>query len=203
MVVFCIAVLCAFSVAYAFYNGRLNASTPSYHAGGNVTGRINKAPSNLNVKNLEFQKGDRVLLGTMNPETNNSIALQLVEETTYRSYNCPTYTANCSQTTPITSWSANTTEAIAHPNTGIEKSDFITVAGSYSYAPYTVSNLYQVMNDFNASLISADRKVLTYRNAEDELSNIASISHVTQKAMFENAFSTSYNTKDFYDEVQK
>ncbi len=167
MVVFCIAVLCAFSVAYAFYNGRLNASTPSYHAGGNVTGRINKAPSNLNVKNLEFQKGDRVLLGTMNPELGEPIAVQLIDQSTYSNYNCPTYTVACTQSKEITSWLSLTTKAIAHSTTGIDLSDFsldTVFESGTSYADFTSSYLSQDIDSLNSTINVNDLKILTYPN---------------------------------------
>ena len=107
----------------SFFNHRMNAAI-SDHAGGNVTARVNLAPANLSVNHAVFQKGDRILLGTINPESGEPIALQLLKKSTYTSYNCPSHTATCSQSVPITAWFANTTEAIGHPTTGIQESDY-------------------------------------------------------------------------------
>lgn len=147
-----VTVVITFSIAYAYYDHSLSAATSSYHAGGNVTGRINKAPSNLSVNQVEFQKGDRILLGTMNPEYNEPISLQLIEEATYTSYNCPVYDSTCTQPQPITSWLAITMKPIGHTTTGITTSDYINNGDGTSYALYTNSKLYQEIERFNRTL---------------------------------------------------
>lgn len=90
------------SIGHVYYSIEMKAASIIYNAGGIVTGRINMSPSNFNVNNLEFQKGDRVLLGTINPELGEPIAVQLIDQSTYSNYNCPTYTVACTQSKEIT-----------------------------------------------------------------------------------------------------
>ena len=121
-----ICLLSSLSISYMYSkddNHNLSASTNSYIAGGTVTGRVNKAPANLSVNQVEFQKGDRVLLGTMNPEYNEPISLQLIEKAIYTSYNCPVYDSTCTQLQSITSWLTLTTKTLRQTTTAITTSD--------------------------------------------------------------------------------
>ena len=56
------ALMGTFSVGYAFYTHEMSASGTSAR---NVTGRVNKAPSNLSGSrsNIGMKKGDRYYLG--------------------------------------------------------------------------------------------------------------------------------------------
>ena len=67
MVVLCIALFCTFSAAYAFYNNYLTANTLSTRSGGNVTGRVHKAPAGISGSHIGLQKGDKILTGVSNP----------------------------------------------------------------------------------------------------------------------------------------
>lgn len=75
VLVACIALVGTFSVVYAS-NLDLQATTTTYHAAGALTGRINQKPANLtrsnsnSINGLGMQKGDKFLLGAMNPKNN-------------------------------------------------------------------------------------------------------------------------------------
>ena len=62
----CIMLFATVSLAYAYCSQELNAATSTYKAGGNVTGRVNKSPTNLLVMNSGMQKVDKLDLGLKN-----------------------------------------------------------------------------------------------------------------------------------------
>lgn len=67
IIMFVLALICTITVmsAFSYSFSNLKASTDMYATGGNVTGRVNKAPANLSgtKANIQMKKGDRYYLG--------------------------------------------------------------------------------------------------------------------------------------------
>lgn len=83
LLVVIIALVGTFSVVFAT-NNDLFAET-NYNAGsinGTISGRVNKAPSNLTLAggstNIGMQKGDKVLIGVKNPKDGTDLGWQLI-----------------------------------------------------------------------------------------------------------------------------
>ena len=79
-----ICLLSSLSISYMYSkvdDQNLSASTNSYTAGGTVTGRVNKAPSNLQGSKTQIgmKKGDRYYLG-VNHINGTSLGWQLIRD---------------------------------------------------------------------------------------------------------------------------
>ena len=144
-----IALTGTFTVGYAYYNGNLGASTNSYHAGGDVVGRINIAPANFtNVgSNIGLKKGDKVYIDVKNPSNNSDMIMQLV-------WNNALYQ----------SWLSFSYESVGNinPLDATNMSNYQTVyfqGSAYQYFPYSLSSLKMIVDQLNNSNSSITKKV--------------------------------------------
>ncbi|MCI9292492.1 MAG: hypothetical protein HFF02_04210, partial [Erysipelotrichaceae bacterium] len=171
-----IALVGTFSVGYAFYTHEMSASGTFV---GNITGRVNKVPSNLSGSrsNIGMKKGDRYYLGKNTVGDNAQVGWQLISDTM----------AGGIVSEP--SWLAMTTKPIkkeaafhSYPQyyvyPSFTASKIVTGASTFNntgLAPYEDSNLYVTINDFNQQFHNnnlepligthVDQHYLQYQNA--------------------------------------
>ena len=164
-----------FSFVYGYYNFSLYASGNNYQSGGNVTGRINKKPSNLN-RSYGFSKGDKILMGTENPSDHMPISWILVDESTYSDYNCSSATTVCTNAQEITAWRSFSMDSMGKVEPGIVASDFDSANGAIngyvsSGDRRTIAvfssfrNVTSILDKINADIKNSnDNEIITYRN---------------------------------------
>lgn len=152
-----VIVLCAlfgtFSIAYGYYNYSLNAANKSYSVGGNVTGRINMAPSGIAGTHIGLQEGDHVLIGGNNPESGNPLSFQLlVFDQNYTDYD-NTDTVNIMRT-PISNWLTVSDELVSS-NFNVDVGDpavYDFYTGNvidYCFSDYSKTEQYKQETTFN------------------------------------------------------
>lgn len=158
-----ITLICSFLAGYIFYNHEMNAtSVITYTAGGNVTGRVNKAPNGIVNDHIGFKKGDKIYSFNIG---STELSWQLLLKDTYTDYGCGSFTTVCSNTS-ITSFLAATTELYGSPFYATNgTSDFRTIGGVDGGQSAEFSNLpsFQKMygaNGFSNLLVSGDNSVL-------------------------------------------
>ncbi len=164
--------LTASSLAYAYCSQELNAATGIYHAGGNVTGRVNIAPSEITASTIGMQKGDKILMGTRNPLYNTPITWILLKSERYNDYGCTTAGSYCNKSSYVNGWFSMTTQEIANTYMGLRLNDtndwhlYINRGdGNDWYGRYANSNIYNnVMKPFNDSLLTKDKEIVAPRN---------------------------------------
>lgn len=164
-----IALVGSFSVVYAM-NTEMKATNASpYTAGGNVTGRVNKAPSGITGPNIGMQKGDKILMGTENPDTNSPLIWQLMHKRTYTDYasECTVVPNVVCNNPAITSWYSMTPESLGSVSSGLTTSSFyVNLASTVKVADYASTDIYTIIENLNSSIRSnpGDVALLTYRD---------------------------------------
>ena len=168
--------IAAASVSHSFFNQRMSAASTAYRAGGNISGRIVTAPTNINKSSgivYGFRQYDVLEFNTMNNHVSKPLAFKLIEKESYRDYatvSCtPTDTLRCNNTT-ITAWYALSNDPIDYLSMGLDTSDFIRhiVGGTNpaGYAPYSKTAAYTSMKALNNQIDAntKDQSYLTSRN---------------------------------------
>lgn len=169
-----IALVGTFSVVYTFHQ-ELFAETSPYAIGGEITGRVNQAPSNLTVAdgatNIGIQQYDVIQMNTYNSYANKPFAWKLIRQATYTNYSgngcTPSIDTVCNNPA-ITAWFALSNDPIDYLNPGGELSDFVPIPNATwaSTMSYSATDLFTSMTQFNAKLSSntIDKSFLTYRD---------------------------------------
>lgn len=186
-----ICIICSIFIV----SNHIHAST-SYKAGGNVSGRVNIAPSNTNFSgdNIGLQKGDKILMGTKSSPTtgstsdanmyqNEPIAWQLLRSLPYSSYGCISTVddlsayANgnktCTNTTLNDNWFAMTTKAIDKTSIGVVKADFVggeRIPTTF-HVDYPKTSLYNSIHSLNNTVKAnaADSALIAPRDLSQSL----------------------------------
>lgn len=145
------------SLGYACYNAEMKAASVTFNAGGNVTGRINKAPAGLSNNEYGLRKGDKIVVGLDNPMDTSDFGLMLIHyDENYTDYKLnPGDMSNpILSDSPISGWYVMSTSSIANiaPFNSNSQFDTVTLDG-YPYVKYSNSNLITEMNNLNASVV--------------------------------------------------
>ena len=141
----CIMLLATVSLAYAYCSQELNAATSTYKAGGNVTGRVNKSPTNLLVMNSGMQKGDKLDLGLKN-ENNVDLPFQLIYKLDdYTQYTISGVRGSYSFpiSTPISGWISAATIPYGNKTNAFSSGDAFHIK-SVIWTPNTESLVYDL-----------------------------------------------------------
>ncbi len=160
------------SLGYACYNAEMKAASVTFNAGGNVTGRINKAPAGLSNNEYGLRKGDKIVVGLDNPMNNSDLGLMLIhynENYTDYKLNPGDMTNPILSDSPISGWYVMSTSSIANiaPFNSNSQFDTVTLDG-YSYVKYSNSNLITEMNNLNASVVGTKiENLILPRDYED------------------------------------
>ena len=155
------ALMGTFSVGYAFYTHEMSASGTSAR---NVTGRVNKAPSNLSGSrsNIGMKKGDRYYLGKNTVGDNAQVGWQLITDTMASGIvSEPSWLAMT--TKPIKKEAAFNSYPLYYIYPSFTGSKVVTGASTFNnagLAPYEDSNLYVTINDFNRQFRNKDLEPL-------------------------------------------
>ncbi|MCI9312756.1 MAG: hypothetical protein HFE68_05260 [Erysipelotrichaceae bacterium] len=143
----------------------IKAANPTYRVGGNVTGRVNMAPSGISGSHIGLQEGDHVIIGGTYPISGNPLSFQLlVYDRNYTDYN-NTDTINVTRT-PISNWLSGADEYAAKGfgidigNTNVYNTH--AGVGNHCFVDYTATGYYQqetaftqyLRNHANTSLIA-------------------------------------------------
>ena len=194
----CVMILTASSLAYAYCSQELNAATSIYHAGGNVTGRVNIAPSEITASTIGMQKGDKILMGTRNPLYNTPITWILLKSERYNDYGCTTAGSYCNKSSYVNGWFSMTTQEIANTYMGLRLNDtndwhlYINRGdGNDWYGRYANSNIYNnVMKPFNDSLLTKDKEIVAPRNLKRHHDSYLGKLYSGNSALFAKGFSS-------------
>lgn len=160
------------SLGYACYNAEMKAASVTFNAGGNVTGRINKAPAGLSNNEYGLRKGDKIVVGLDNPMNNSDLGFMLIhynENYTDYKLNPGDMTNPILSDSPISGWYVMSTSSIANiaPFNSNSQFDTVTLDG-YPYAKYSNSNLITEMNNLNASVVGTKiENLILPRDYED------------------------------------
>ena len=141
----CIMLFATVSLAYAYCSQELNAATSTYKAGGNVTGRVNKSPTNLLVMNSGMQKGDKLDLGLKN-ENNVDLPFQLIYKLDdYTQYTISGVRGSYSFpiSTPISGWISAATIPYGNKTNAFSSGDAFHIK-SVIWTPNTESLVYDL-----------------------------------------------------------
>ena len=182
-----------FFIGYDYYHKKLNAASIAYHAGGNITARINMAPTGISGPNIGLQKGDKIYIGVDNPKDNTPLGWQLVNYMSGYDYYKTTpggSTYNFVQDTPISGWYSLSTKDIGkdHSLASWTYPDWIT--------PVNSTRLAGVLDTLNRSLVA--NPLVTYRNLTIARNGLlASTGHSTEVRLGVNIRDT-YNGKIAY-----
>lgn len=172
-----LAMVGTFSVVYAI-DQNVNANvTSSYSVGGEVTGRINMAPSGISGDNIGFQKGDKTLMGTKvsgSVDTidsyvyhNEPISWQLIAYETYTDYGCNTDSNPCLGKQSISNWRSLSTKALDKTTMGLTKDDFtIGGVGTWKYSELSSRTDPYVIDAVNNNIKknNSDKQLIAFRN---------------------------------------
>lgn len=123
------------SISKSYVNYQTDAAGNAYSVGGNLTGRINIAPSGLTGSSYGLRKGDKLYVGIENPMNNSPLSFQLIEfhsnytdydtniinevdsngNITCNGYNCTLKSAPSN--TPVSAWLSLASESTSVPTT--------------------------------------------------------------------------------------
>ena len=148
-----------FFIGYDYYSKNLDAASIAYQAGGNVTARINMAPTGISGPNIGLQKGDKIYIGVDNPKDNTPLGWQLVNYMSgydYYKTTAGSSTYNFVQDTPISGWYSLSTTDVGkdHSLASWTYPDWIT--------PVNATRMAGVLDILNKSLVA--NPLVTYRN---------------------------------------
>ena len=170
LLVLILALVGTFSVGYAYYSTSLNAAQTSYLAGGAVSGRINKAPSNISGTNIGLQKGDKFYIGATNPKDGSDLGfVVLLKNEDYTDYVTPATTTPIEYGDPLTGWFVMSTESIAEVIPA-SYTDFTSLSGGgrYYYVNYANSAISNAVNQLTTTFLSTDKgNLLMPRDIKD------------------------------------
>lgn len=211
-----IALLGTFTVTFAFQNELFAAGSTSYQAGGDVTGRVNMAPSEIDPNtqqpvtwqdsNFKFRKGDKLYAGDA-----QELGWQLVEyqdDYKYYGYTCTTTApdySGCTITqnqTGLNSWLTLATHKLTNTNlvdSAIRPVDLYYVQYDTTTQQYALSypktNLYKYINQFNQSFQNTNgfRELAAERNLTRE-NNYHTSGDSTYKHYHNHVKDESYNS---------
>ncbi len=163
------------SVYHSVFDQRMRAASSTvYRAGGNITGRVNKAPSGISNTEIGVRKGDKILMGTKNPLNNTPLTWILLKSDHYNDYGCTTAGTYCKQSAYIDAWFSMTTQEVANTYMGLHKNDAndwyqytSRVGESDWYGRYANSHIYNdVIKPLNAGLSAQDKLIVAPRNLQ-------------------------------------
>ena len=186
-----IAFIGTFSVGYAYYNLSLNAANPLYQGGGNVTGRIHQAPSNITGNNIGFQKGDKVYIGVTNPKDGGPLGWQLIHHVKNYEYYKTTPNGNGTndfvKDKPISAWFSMSTDDIGSTN----------ILDSWSSTnwiiPLKQTKLAGYIDQLNTNLIN--NKLVTYRDLTASRDKLITSTEASEIVRLGTDIRDSYNGK--------
>jgi len=204
--------ICTVTMTSAFSFSYLSAaSTSTYTSGGSVTGRVNKAPSNLQGSKTQIgmKKGDRYYLGK---NGGSSIGWQLIGDD-FLPGNVSEDSWLAMTTTPIAIIGKYNSVPTYYYYTNNTTKIPISSAFTSGVAPFESSNVYSLMNAFNTQWASYGSLGLIGTHLSTYYDNITSAFTVTTSNTYaytmlkENCISNYYGKQafllHFYDIASK